>query len=255
MRVIFVGLAVALGLIPAVVAAYKGRSALGWWVYGSALFPVAILHVLSIKTQPREQASRKGARLCPHCGELIRREATVCKHCRARVRLHPSGPREPRPVHQQPLHQQSVYQQPLYQQPVRQQPPRQQPPRQQSLRQQSRFPQSRYDYAPDQRSRRRRPAVLAGIVLTALVVFGVVALVAMRGTSIAMHGPILSRIDTVGARPEQTSRIPVTPSISTIPFRDSDSDDAADQALPPATPSGSTPMRKTQTAHVPMQNY
>lgn len=253
---IFVGLAVVLGLIPAVVAAYKGRSALGWWVYGSALFPVAILHVLSIKAQPRAQAPRKGARLCPHCGELIQREATVCKHCRARVRLHPSGPREPRPV-QQPLHQQPVYQQPLYQQPVRQQPFRQQPPRQQPLRQQSRSPHSRYDHALDQRSRRRRPAVLAGIVLTALVVFGVVALVAMRGTSIAMHNPILSRIATVGARLQQTTPIPVTPSISTIPFRDSDSDDATDQAapLPPATPSGSTPVRKTQTAHVPTQNY
>jgi len=254
--VIFVGLAVALGLIPAVVAAYKGRSALGWWIYGSALFPVAILHVLSIKAQPREQAPRKGARLCPHCGELIRREATVCNHCRARVRPHPSGPREPRPVHQQPVHQQPIYPQPLYQQPVRQQPLRQQPARQQPLRQQPRFPHSRYDHALDHRSR-RRPAVLAGIVLTALVVFGVVALVAMRGTSIAMHGPFLSRIDTVGARSQQTTPIPVTPSISTIPFRDSDSDNATDQAapLPPAAPSGSTPMRKTQTAHVPMQNY
>jgi len=43
---LFLGLAVLLGLIPALVAKHKGRSFVGWWVYGALLFVFALPHAL-----------------------------------------------------------------------------------------------------------------------------------------------------------------------------------------------------------------
>lgn len=42
-------IAVFLGLIPAAIAANKGRSFIGWWVYGSLIFIVALPHSLLVK--------------------------------------------------------------------------------------------------------------------------------------------------------------------------------------------------------------
>lgn len=42
-------IAVFLGLIPAAIAANKGRSFLGWWIYGALVFIVALPHALLIK--------------------------------------------------------------------------------------------------------------------------------------------------------------------------------------------------------------
>ena len=41
---------VLLGLIPAAIARSKGRSFFMWWVYGAALFVVALPHALIMKT-------------------------------------------------------------------------------------------------------------------------------------------------------------------------------------------------------------
>lgn len=74
-----------LGIVVGIIAGSKGRSFLGWFVYGFLLFPVALVHVL---VTPRNQAHDDRRALlsgevvkCPACAELVRREAVVCKHC------------------------------------------------------------------------------------------------------------------------------------------------------------------------------
>jgi hypothetical protein len=42
-------IAVFLGLIPAAIAANKGRSFIGWWIYGALILIVALPHALLIK--------------------------------------------------------------------------------------------------------------------------------------------------------------------------------------------------------------
>lgn len=74
-------LACLLGLIPAAIAQSKGRSFAGWWVFGALLFIVALpcaLLVSRVGPAPETGADR---RPCPHCAELVLREAVVCRYC------------------------------------------------------------------------------------------------------------------------------------------------------------------------------
>ena len=77
--------AVLIGLIPAVIARSKGRSFGAWWLYGAALFIVALPHSLLMKPdQGRIEAEQLGsgsARKCPFCAEIIKMEALVCRFC------------------------------------------------------------------------------------------------------------------------------------------------------------------------------
>jgi hypothetical protein len=43
-------LAVLLGLLPAAIAQSKGKSFVAWWLYGAALFIVALPHALMLKS-------------------------------------------------------------------------------------------------------------------------------------------------------------------------------------------------------------
>jgi hypothetical protein len=63
------------GIITAVIAARKGRSFLGWWLFGAALFIVALPWAILIGPNPRKY------KRCPDCRSWVAREAAKCRHC------------------------------------------------------------------------------------------------------------------------------------------------------------------------------
>jgi hypothetical protein len=54
----FLLLALCIGVIPGFIAQSKGRSFIGWWLYGAALFVVSLPHSLLIKADV-EQIERE----------------------------------------------------------------------------------------------------------------------------------------------------------------------------------------------------
>lgn len=79
---VFAGL---LGLIPAYIAKSKGRDFGLWWLYGTMLLIVALPHAIFLKEdhaalEQRELASGQ-VKKCPHCAELVKWDAKVCRFC------------------------------------------------------------------------------------------------------------------------------------------------------------------------------
>lgn len=80
--------ALVLGLIPAIIAHNKGRSFFLWYLYGAALFIVALIHSLVISKSEAKRINdlkKQGYFECPYCKELVRSGAAVCPHCQRTI--------------------------------------------------------------------------------------------------------------------------------------------------------------------------
>ena len=74
---------VAFAVVTALAAPSRGRSSWNWFLLG-LLFGffalIALLVLPSLKAAAREPTPETHLQ-CPDCAELVRKEASVCKHC------------------------------------------------------------------------------------------------------------------------------------------------------------------------------
>jgi hypothetical protein len=74
-----------IGVIPAAIASNKGHSFLGWWIFGAALFIVALPLAIVLKPDnsalEKRKLSQGGFKKCPHCAEIVKSDAKVCRYC------------------------------------------------------------------------------------------------------------------------------------------------------------------------------
>ena len=78
-------LAIVIGLLPAAIAQSKGRNFVAWWIYGAALFIVALPHSLIIKAEgtPGQLGARSNGSnyRCPQCYTPVQLDTLRCPGC------------------------------------------------------------------------------------------------------------------------------------------------------------------------------
>jgi hypothetical protein len=76
--------AILIGLVVGIIAYYKGRNFLLWWLYGAMIFPVALAHAIMLPVDPEYMAQKKmaaGMKMCSSCAEWIQQKAKICRFC------------------------------------------------------------------------------------------------------------------------------------------------------------------------------
>jgi len=73
------------GAVSAKIAQRKGRSIAGWFIAGMLLNLLAIILIAvmepNVEVVEHEALSSGSVKRCPHCAELVRREAVKCRFC------------------------------------------------------------------------------------------------------------------------------------------------------------------------------
>jgi len=88
-------LAIIIGLLPAWIAHNKGRNFFMWWIFGAALWIVAMPAALIISKDEEAVVERESnLKKCPYCAEWVKKEAALCKHCNSEFEPEP----EPEPL-------------------------------------------------------------------------------------------------------------------------------------------------------------
>ena len=80
----FFAIWVVMGLVVAIIASSKGKSGLGWFVYGLLIWPIALVHILVTSRDQRTEDRRalsSGGKKCPECAEIVKQDALVCRFC------------------------------------------------------------------------------------------------------------------------------------------------------------------------------
>lgn len=72
-------IALLLGIIPGTIGHSKGRSFLGWWLYGVLFFLAALPHSLYMSSVVKTK--EKGVKKCPYCTKKIKSGADWCRYC------------------------------------------------------------------------------------------------------------------------------------------------------------------------------
>ena len=70
----------AMAVVTSILAGRRGRDSMLWFLYGAAVWPVALAHLFVLPDRMKLVAG-SGWKLCPDCAGKVPPEATICSFC------------------------------------------------------------------------------------------------------------------------------------------------------------------------------
>lgn len=87
---------VAFSVVAGIAASIRGRFGSGYFMLALVISPLIVLILVLVMANLRQERAREtevmNSRECPYCAELVRRQAVVCRHCRADLEPLPALP-------------------------------------------------------------------------------------------------------------------------------------------------------------------